>query len=318
ISTALAFWYFAEQEVDSAVIEVGLGGRLDATNVITPLVSVITSISLEHTYILGNTLAAIAAEKAGIIKQGVPVVSAPQRDEARSVIVDTARKMQAPCDVVDQHYAFESKDLSLAGQVVEIWPIDDPAAKAALPVRLLGAHQAENAATAYATLQAARQAGLEIEEHAIQQGFAQATWPGRFEVMQLEPAVVIDCAHNPYSAQALVRTLDEYFPGKEIILLFGVSEDKDAAQILVELLPRVNEVITVQSLHPRAMPAEPLAEIAAGVGLQARAVPIIAQALEQALETASQQAVVLVTGSVFVAAAARIAWQESHLAAAGA
>ncbi len=173
ISTALAFWHFARQNVDIAVIEVGLGGRLDATNVITPLVSVITSISRDHTSVLGDTLSEIAGEKGGIIKPGVPVVLAPQREEPREKLLQIAAEQGSPLTQVGRDYKFSIKSRSLDGQVISIWRTgksgDSPAL---IEIPLLGDHQAENAATAYVTLQTINDAGVPLSEGAIRQGLS--------------------------------------------------------------------------------------------------------------------------------------------------
>lgn len=313
IATALAFWYFARQQVDIAVIEVGLGGRLDATNVVTPLVSVITSLSLEHTYVLGDTLEEIAAEKAGIIKEGVPVVVAPQQAGPRRVISQIAERRHAPLVQMGHDYQFVPRTFSLQGQTFSIWRANQQEQTATeLEILLLGAHQVENAATAYVALQVARRAGLAIEETAIRQGFARAIWPGRFEVLRQHPPVVIDSAHNPYSARALKQALEDYYPDWPVVLLLGVLGDKDIEGILQELLPRVASVITSDSAHPRAMDPERLAELVAQYDCPVKAVPHMADALDYALQMAGEDHLVLATGSIFTAASARIAWQENH------
>jgi len=322
ITTALAFAYFKRQHVNAAVFEVGLGGRLDATNVCNPIVSVITSISYDHTYLLGDTLAEIASEKGGIIKSGVPVVLAPQKDEARHVIERISSERNAPLIQVGRDYLYSLLSSSLDGQTLLVWPspdqarLDDFIESAGVdeyePVRLtiplLGFHQVENAATAYAALRIAQESGLVIGEDAIKQGFSQVSWLGRFEILQRTPPVIVDSAHNRDSALKLRLALDDYFPGYSVILLFGASEDKDISGMFAELMPRVRQVIATQSIHPRAIDPEKLVEIAHQYGRPAIAVPDIEHALDAALEMAAGQAVVLATGSIFVAAAVREVW----------
>ena len=324
LTTASAFLYFAHQHVDVAVVEVGLGGRLDATNVVQPLVSVITPISYDHTAILGHTLAAIAREKGGIIKPGVPLVLAPQPAEARETLLRLAAERQAPVVEVgrDYHYAPLARDL--AGQLVSVWPAADREGVEAyiasggvfeweplrLRVPLLGPHQVVNAATAYVALQVARQRGLYLDDRAIQRGFAQTHWPARFEVLHRDPPVVVDGAHNVAAARQVRLTLDEYFPQWPVVLVFGASADKDVAGMLAELLPRAREVIFTQAVHPRAAEPEELLVLARPYGKPVQIVVPVAEALEEALHRAAGEAVVLVTGSLFVAASARIAWHE--------
>ncbi len=322
ITTGLAFLYFARREVDVAVIEVGLGGRLDATNICTPLVSVITSLSYDHTQFLGNTLAEIAVEKAGIIKPGKPVVLAPQQLEAYLAIEHIAQERSAPLYRVGKDYLYTPLKHSLDNQSFVIWPAIGGAQPEAaytadfeqdqeplkLTIPLLGAHQVENAATAYVALQVAAQAGLSISDDHILAGFRQAVWPGRFEILQREPFVVLDSAHNRDSASRLRQTLDDYLPGRPVTLIFGASEDKDISGILAELMPRVQRVVVVKSFHPRAANPEWLANMIREHGRPATIVPDVADALVETLRQANPDEVILVAGSIFVAAGARSAW----------
>jgi dihydrofolate synthase/folylpolyglutamate synthase len=327
ITTALAFLYFARQGANAVVAEVGLGGRLDATNVVTPVVSVITSLSYDHVHILGETLAEIAGEKAGIIKPGVPVVLAPQKDEARLVIERICSERSSPLTQVGHDILFAPLEHSLDHQSLLVWPAaDQPMIDRYIesgessewePVRLtiplLGHHQVENAATAYAALQVGRLGGLQIDEAAIRDGFAEVVWPGRFEVLQSNPPVVVDSAHNRDSALKLRLTLDDYFPGRPIILVFGASEDKDVEGMFTELMPRVHQVIATKSYHPRAMQPEQLVELAHRFGKPAKVEEAVEDALEEAIRLAGEDEMVLATGSIFVAAGARHTWYN-HLA----
>jgi len=319
LTTALAFHYFSQQKVDYAVFEVGLGGRLDATNIVDPLVSVITSISYDHVQILGNTLSEIAGEKGGIIKPDKPVVVSPQKEEARLKLENIARERNSPMIQVGRDYLFAADAHSLDGQTFLVWtpeeqPMVDEFIESAgraiwSPLRfqipLLGFHQVENAATAYAALQTAEKFGLSLSQKAYQDGFSYVSWPGRMEILRRHPPVVIDSAHNRYSALRLRQAMDDYFPGLPILLVFGASEDKDIEGMFQELLPRVQRVITTQSIHPRAIDAGKLVEFVHRCGSSAQAITPIEDAFKQALEEAGQDAVILITGSVFVAAAAR-------------
>lgn len=312
ITTALAFLYFQRQKVDAAVLEVGLGGRLDATNVVIPTVSVITSLSYDHTQILGNTLEEIAREKAGIIKPGVPVILAPQKDEARQVIEKIAADRSSPLVELGREVRFSPIEHSLEGQSLRVWEMGNQSHSATLEIPLLGVHQVENAATAYAALQVFSQRALPLKDNAIERGFRQAYWSGRFEVLRRQPPVVVDSAHNRDSALRLRQTLDDYFPGYGVILLFGASEDKDITGIFEELSPRVQEVVAVKSFHPRAIEPERLVELAESHGKPARIVADIPEALDVALKIAGDQQLVLATGSIFVVAAVQEAWVEHY------
>lgn len=323
ITTALAFLYFARQKVDAAVIEVGLGGRLDATNVVTPSVSVITSLSYDHTQFLGSTLSEIAAEKGGIIKPGVPVVLAPQTEEARLVIERIAAERGSPLIQVGRDYLFAELSRSLfSGQTLQVWPVQeqghvdefiesgglDEWEPLRLTIPLLGHHQVENAATAYVALQVFRQRALPLSEAAIRDGFTQVSWPGRFEILQRYPPVVLDCAHNRDSALKLRLALDDYFPAVPVILVFGASEDKDIEGMFTELMPRVQRVIATRSIHPRAADPQIMVDLAHRSGRPAKVVENVEDALQEAMRLADGEAMVLVTGSIFVAAGARDSW----------
>lgn len=324
ITTALAFVYFSRKQVDVTVLEVGLGGRLDATNIVTPVVSVITSLSYDHTYLLGNTLAEIAGEKGGIIKPEIPVVLAPQKDEARMVIEQISSERSAPLTIVGKDYLFSGEAHSIDGQTLMVWRDDEQSKMNAFieargktewkPTRLhipmLGYHQVENAATAYTALQIFRNSALPLSDGAIYEGFAHVYWPGRFEVLRRDPPLIIDSAHNRDSAMKLRRTLDDYFPGQPVILIFGASEDKDLYGMFAELMPRVNQVIATKSFHPRAMDPELIVEMAHQFGKTAKIIPDVPDALEEALRITDGETLVLAAGSLFIAAGIREAWMS--------
>jgi dihydrofolate synthase/folylpolyglutamate synthase len=306
ITTALGFLAFAKNDVNAAVIEVGLGGRLDATNIVTPKVSVITSLSYDHMAVLGNTLAEIAGEKAGIIKQGVPVVSAPQTDEALQVLQRIAKDKNSPLILVGKDVKFERLVSSLDGQELAV---SHQQSVVSLKVPLLGSHQIENAAIAYAALKIS---GIPISEEAIQKGFSEVKWPARFEILRREPPVVIDSAHNRDSALRLRQTLDEYFPQRPVILLFCALEDKDITGILEELKPRLERVVATRADHPRAPSAEWTAEQVKKVGIPVESVTSVADALERALGLAGRQKLVLSAGSVAFAGEVSTAWRKRN------
>ena len=311
ITTAIGFLAFAKQNVNAAVVEVGLGGRLDATNILIPKVAVITSLSYDHMAVLGNTLAEIAGEKAGIIKERIPVVSAPQTDEALQVLERIANQKSSPFILVGRDIKFERLTSSLNGQSLRLssfsFPLFTQTPMVELTIPLLGAHQIENAAIAYTAL---KTSGIPISNEAIQEGFSQVKWPARFEILRREPPVVIDSAHNKDSARRLRETLDEYFPETPVILIFCALEDKDITGILEELKPRLECVVATRADHPRAPSAEWMAEQVKRVDIPVEAVTPVADALERALELAATQKLVLSAGSVAFAGEVSSIWRK--------
>lgn len=306
LQTALAFWHFAQQKIACAVVEVGMGGRLDSTNVLTPLVSVITNISYDHTSILGDTLAAIAGEKGGIIKPGVAVVSAPQQPEALQVLSDLALQRGSSFVLVGSDVQYELGESSLKGHSFTVQTEDQPGMS--LATRLLGRHQVENAVTAYAALRAVDQAGLPIPLQAVQHGFSQVQWPGRFEVFEGQPVLVFDGAHNRYSAQRLAQTVQDHFPGQTLVLVFGASEDKDIAGMFAELLPHSAHLLLMRAGHPRAAAVEHLVELAAGYDCQITILNQSEGSYELAREFSGPEGVILVTGSLYLVGEIRTLW----------
>jgi len=324
VLTALGFLHFAHQGVDCAVIEVGLGGRLDATNVLTPLVSVITSLSYDHMNVLGDSLSDIAREKAGIIKSGVPLVLAPQQYEAQRVVEEIAAERGAPLIQVGREWLFAPGGHDLESQSLYIWPAKEQALADAFidsggreewappryEIPLLGYHQVINAAVAYAALQVVREAGISLDEAAIRQGFRTISWPGRFQILSRSPAVLVDSAHNRDSALRLRIALDDYFPGKPVTLVFGAMADKDIPGMLAELLPRVSRLILTQADHPRAATVEELSELAHGYGWRVEKIVPVAEALRFAMQHCRPGEVVVAAGSLTVAGEVLDAWDR--------
>ncbi|MGB5846034.1 MAG: folylpolyglutamate synthase/dihydrofolate synthase family protein [Anaerolineales bacterium] len=311
ITTALAYLYFARRDVNVAVMEVGLGGRLDATNVCVPDVTVITSISYDHTYLLGETLAEIAAEKAGIIKTGIPVIVSSQMAEARETITRIAAERAAPVVEIGEDYLYRLLDKSLSGQSLEVWlasESEQDSAPVRLSIPLLGDHQLQNAATAFAALMVAKEHGIAVSDYGIQHGFRTVQWPGRFEILRQDPALIIDSAHNRDSAQKLYNVLEDYFPGQKVVLVFGASEDKDISGMLTELKPGVDQVVATKSTHPRAADPEELVNLANKLDLPAILTQTVEEAMIEAEQLSGGKTNILVTGSIFVAAAARSVW----------
>ena len=310
VTTALAFLYFQREQVDLAVMEVGLGGRLDATNVIVPEISVITSLSLDHTYLLGNTLAEIAFEKAGIIKPGIPVITAPQKDEALEVLDRIASERSSPLTVVGRDWTWTSIARSLQGQTMRAQHEGAPSPfDGTYEVALLGDFQQENVTVAVATVAALHESGHAwATPESLRVSLRSVKWPGRMEVLNQAPPIVVDCAHNPYSAETLAASLRTWFPDISWILIFGSSSDKDIKGMLEVLLPISKHVIATRSYHPRASAPYELADLCADLGHGAEIAVNPRRALEQASHRLEQGLGIVATGSIFLVADVREAW----------
>ena len=292
--TAAAFMQFQQKAVDFQVLETGLGGRLDATNVVTPEVCIITSISLDHTEVLGDTLARIAAEKAGIIKPGRPVVSSAQAEEAAQVIREACQKKGAPLISVGSDIVWRKLDSNLSGQSLEVQGLKG---SYRITIPLLGAHQLQNAAAAVGALEV-----LGVPRKSIEAGLAKTDWPGRLQILRRRPLLVVDGAHNRDSASKLKEALKEYFHFDRLILIIGTSADKDVSGIIEELAPLANTVIVTRSRHPRATKPEILAGEFARLGVQAERAEDVARAVAEAQGKAGRGDLICATGSLFLVA----------------
>lgn len=304
--TAMMFVWYAESNVEVAVLEVGLGGRLDATNLITPLVSVITPLALEHTIILGDTIEEIAFEKAGIIKEGVPVLTASQTPAALEVLKRIAEERHTPFTVAPDQWRATPQSMSLDGQIFDLARTDaSDTGYADLHLRLLGQHQQRNALLAISALETIR-ATLPWDEAALRQGLSTVHWAARVEVVNRTPYIIVDGAHTVESANALLTTLNDVFDDRlpPATLIFGVSADKHPLDILRAFGPLAGRVIFTQSGHPRAAPAYDLA-IQCSFSEDALVTYSVAEAIDLALESANDTDLIVATGSLFVAAEAR-------------
>jgi dihydrofolate synthase/folylpolyglutamate synthase len=312
IVTAMGLLYFARQQVEIAVVEVGLGGRLDATNVVTPQVSVITSLSYDHTAWLGNTLAQIAFEKAGIVKPGVPVVSAPQQPEALDVIERTCAERKSPLVLIGRDWLYAPGRIEADGQWFARVRPDWYKSFAPRPefywIPLLGRHQIVNATAALAALDVLRSQRLSIGPDAVERGLREARWLARMEVLSREPLVVTDGAHNGESAQRLQAALQEWFPNCKWTLIFGASSDKDFDAMFDALLPVSSRVILTRAHSARAASPERLSERMSAHNVLSAIADSVADALDAALRWPSKDSGVIITGSLFIAAEAEEAW----------
>jgi dihydrofolate synthase/folylpolyglutamate synthase len=309
-TTALALEYFFEKNVDIAVIEVGLGGRLDATNVITPLVSVITNIGLEHTDILGDTREKIAKEKAGIIKKGVPLVTAADpemREIFRKSCLDAGSEIYSVGVGSDieatgresstERQLFDAEGLGRRYRGVEC--------------RLIGSHQLSNAGCAFGVVRLLNERGFGIGEEAYRRGMGSVAWPGRLEIVQREPTVVLDCAKDPSGMRVLREALTSLFRYSKLITIIGVSSDKQIPTMLDEIVP-VSDLVIATKHHVMGRTAEPslLARMISERGGHALVAEDVSLALDMAHGLADRHSLICVAGSVFVVGEARERWRR--------
>jgi dihydrofolate synthase/folylpolyglutamate synthase len=297
--TAMAFLHFQRVKADWQVVEVGLGGRLDATNVVKPEVGVITSISYDHTDVLGNTLGKIAGEKAGIIKPGADVVSAPQFPEAMEVIERVCRDKGVRLIRVGEDVTWERGEFDIEGQDFRV---KGRKSEYDIWMPLLGEHQIENAAVAVAACEVLVERGAEINPEAIVEGVRSVNWPGRLQVLGREPWVVVDGAHNAYSVQRLGEALERYFRCEKVTLVMGFGNDKDVSGMAREAVKITGDIIVVASRHPKAMKPEALRAEFQKHGVTPRVVNSVNEAMRLAMEGAGHNDLVCAAGSIFVIA----------------
>ncbi len=320
ITTALAFYHFTQEKIDWAILETGLGGRLDATNVVDPAVAVITLIGYDHMQFLGHRLGDIAREKAGIIKEGNPVVCAPQRPTALRVIKRACRERKAPLTLIGRDWTWERKGFDLKGQLLDVHCHKMPDAGSSslcrdyanLSIPFLGAHQLVNTTTVVATVAELARQGVSLSPENVVGGLKTTFWPGRLEVLNEEPLLVVDGAHNLESSQSLARALTEYLHFRRLILIFGALHGHDFKAMLRQLLPLADRVFVTRSLHPRAIDAKILAQQVNDLGHRCQMEPRVDKALWKALSQAEKADLVCATGSLSVVAEARAAWLESR------
>ncbi len=299
ILTAMAFLHFRNVNADVQVMEVGMGGRLDATNVVAPDVCVITSISYEHMEVLGDTLAKIAREKAGIIKPGVPVVVAPQEPEALEVIERIAREKDAPLIRVGMEVSYREGSHDFTGQSFRV---TGRRGEYDLRIPLLGAHMVQNATAAVAAGEVLADEGVEITAAHIGEGLRSVAWPGRLQVLRKDPWVVADIAHNGDSMRKLGQALKATFPYARLTLVIGFGNDKDIDRILDEAVRFADRAVIVASRHPRALPPEKIAAAFRKRGVEPVIATSVSAAMKTALEMSSPDDLVVAAGSIFVIA----------------
>jgi len=307
--TAMVFLYFRDKGTAFQVLETGMGGRLDATNVVDPDVCILTSISFDHTQVLGDTLAKIAAEKAGIIKPGCTVISAPQQPEALAVIAAQCRLSGCKLVLAGEDIKWKRLSGDLKGQTLSVRGRND---SYKLHIPLLGDHQLENACLAVAAAEALSQQGAGVTVDNIVRGLDSVKWPARLQVLRQSPLLIIDGAHNTYSMKAMLESIRNYFPYKKLHIIFGSSADKDIDGMAAVLAGFAGSVIVTSSGHPRAAAAEQLAHIFRQRGVPADIRPEPRQALSAALAACGDDDLVLAAGSLFLAAEIGRAFKEGN------
>jgi dihydrofolate synthase/folylpolyglutamate synthase len=296
-TTVMAFVHFAEAQADIGVYEVGMGGRFDATNVLRPLVSAITNVSLDHEAVLGSTVRQIAAEKAGIIKSGVPLVTGRLSGEAAGVIGAAASRQEAPWYRLDEDFGCQGHPLRGFEYHGRGWAI--PGLTCPLP----GAHQLDNVACALAALELGAAAGFPVPEPAVRSGLQRVVWEGRLECVDHRPTVLLDGAHNPAAAVAIARYLADLRqerPEARIVLVLGMMRDKDRTGFLRRLLPLVDEVVLTQARHHRAATVRELHEALPAWSRPPQEAQSVSEALAVARQLARRQDIILVTGSLLL------------------
>ena len=307
--TAMAFECFARERVEFGVFEVGLGGRLDATNILHPVISIITRIDFDHENFLGHSLREIAAEKAGILKPAVPVVLAEQHPEVREVILARAKELQ--CPVIEPASSFHVEEESSQGGLLRARVTETPSGTVFdLAPSLPGRFQLQNALNALAAARFLQSRGFRISGDAITHGVANTVWPGRLEKMQSHPDIYLDGAHNPSAARELATFLEQNFASRRIWLIYAALRDKAVDEVAGILFPRAEEVIFTAPRTSRAVSAAQLAEIAGHHALHFSVIPDAEKALDYALAKATPEDAVFITGSLYLIGQLRHYWKH--------
>ncbi|MCL6635193.1 MAG: bifunctional folylpolyglutamate synthase/dihydrofolate synthase [Peptococcaceae bacterium] len=303
VGTALAFLHFCREKVDYLVLEVGLGGAIDSTNVITPQVAVITNVAMDHMDYLGHTVREIAAVKAGIVKPGVPLVTAAADPEALAVLEDACREARAPLIRIGRDVVFETAASTPAGHRFAVNGRLGRYGDLFLP--LIGKHQLTNAATAVAAVEVLMERGAAVTGDTVRRALAAVRWPARLEVVRDSPLVIIDGAHNYDGARSLSRAIRDYYSGRRLILVLGMLGDKERSKVVAELAPLARAVVVTRPNSPRAGDWQALAREARRFVSDVEVIEDIGPAVERALRQAGPQDLVVITGSLYMVAEAR-------------
>jgi len=291
-TTAMAFQLFGQEQTDLAILEVGMGGRLDATNLVNPLVSIITNISLEHQEYLGQTLLEIAGEKAGIIKEGVPLVSAAAQSDVLELFSRICREKESPFYLLgrDFHLKHGQKGMTYLGMEKTLEGFE---------IGLAGEHQEQNCATALCVLELLDKAGYSWNEKALVEGLKNTSWPGRFQKIPGRPLLILDGAHNPDAARALVKTIKNLFGHKKVVMVLGIMKDKDIKSLIPAFLDGVHEAVLSRPVYARSSEPQELARAAVNHPVPFTVCTPLIQAIELARHKAGPDGVVVISGSLF-------------------
>jgi len=307
--TALAFEVFARERVDFAVIEVGLGGRLDATNIVCPVATVITRIDFDHENFLGHSVKEIAGEKAGIFKCQVPAVIAPQLPEARDVLLNQARELACPLVETGKAFRIEREEVEDGRVRATVREMTTDRAIQLAP-RLRGRFQLQNALNAVAVALILQGRNYRIGDEDIARGISEAEWPGRIERLQTRPDVYLDGAHNPGAARELARFVEENFHRRRVYIIFGAMRDKAVDEVTGMLFPLASEVIFTEPQTPRAVSATELAEMAGHHAAHYSVIAEAEQAMDEVLAKAQPEDAIFITGSLYLVGQVRQAWKQ--------
>jgi dihydrofolate synthase/folylpolyglutamate synthase len=298
-TTALAMYYFFLQKVDVVVLEVGLGGRLDSTNVVHPLITVITTVDKDHFQILGERLEDIAREKAGIVKEGVPLITGVTQSEVIEIIEETCRGKRAPLRLMGRDFWGERIAPCTLNFYGSAWGWKD------IKLGMAGSYQVVNATVALGALEALQEMGYRVGKGAIYKGMVQVRWPGRLELIHESPFILLDGAHNPAAARALKTALQEEFDYRCLYMVIGIMADKEVSAVMAELAPLANEIIATSPANPRALSASQLAEIAQDYCREVTVIEAVVEGVAYAREKAGKNDLIVVTGSLFTVGAVR-------------
>lgn len=292
-TTALALYYFSHQEVDVSILEVGLGGRLDSTNIVHPLITVITNVSKDHFQILGERIEDIAREKAGIVKHGVPLLTGATQPEIISILKETCREKEAPLSLAGRDFQGEQtapRTLDFGGRR---WQLTD------IKLGVGGPFQIENAIVALGALEALEEKGYRVGEETIYRGLATVRWPGRLELVQQSPQILLDGAHNAAAARSLKEAIQEEFDYHHLYMVMGIMQDKEVSAIVETIAPLADLLITSSPHNPRAMSAQRLGEISQDYCSAITVIEDVGESVAYARGVANEDDLILVTGSLF-------------------
>lgn len=292
-TTAIALYYFFLRKVDVAILEVGLGGRLDSTNVVHPLITVITNVNRDHLQILGDRIEDIAREKAGIVKHGIPMISGATQPEVKEILEQECEKKKAPLRLMERDFWGERIAPSTFTFYGRTWSLAD------MRLGLAGGFQITNATVALGALEALQEAGYRVGAESLYKGLAKVRWPGRLELVQTSPRIILDGAHNPAAARALKACLEEEFDYRHLYMVMGIMEDKEVSVILSELVPLADMLIASSPHNPRAMSAQGIAEIARHYCKEVAVIDDVGQGVAYAREKAHEDDLIVVTGSLY-------------------